>query len=49
MDVDPADHVVGIDDDGGGHRDGGGAIGVDSGEVEAEVELGGPGLRRWLR
>ena len=46
VDVDPPDGAAGVEDDGGGHRQGGGAVGVDAGQVESEVQLGGAGLGR---
>jgi hypothetical protein len=46
VDVDPLDGAVGVEDDGGGHRQGDGAVGVDVGQVESEVQLGGAGLGR---
>src|ERR1700761_9473928 len=48
MDVDPSNSVAGIEDDGGGHRQGGGAVGVDAGQVESELQLGGTALIGWL-
>ena len=44
VDVDPPDGAAGVEDDGGGHRQGDGAVGVDAGQVESEVQLGGAGL-----
>ena len=44
VDVDPPDGATGVEDDGGGHRQGDGAVGVDAGQVESEVQLGGAGL-----
>src|SRR3984957_3021033 len=46
VDVDPLDGAVGVEDDGGGHRQGVGAVGVDAGQVESEVQLGGAGRGR---
>jgi len=40
MDVNPPDSVAGIEDDGGGHRQGDGAVGVDPVQVESELQLG---------
>ena len=47
VDVDPPDGAAGVEDDGGGHRQGDGAVGVDVGQVESEVQLGGAGLAGW--
>ena len=44
VDVDPPDGAAGVEGDGGGHRQGDGAVGVDAGQVESEVQLGGAGL-----
>ena len=45
VDVDPPHGVAGVEDDGGGHRQHDGAVGVDSGQVQSQLELGGSGLR----
>ena len=44
VDVDPPYGAAGVEDDGGGHRQGDGAVGVDAGQVESELQLGGAGL-----
>ena len=51
VNVDPPYGVAGVEDDGGGHRQCDGAAGVDAGQVQSQLELGGgSGLRgRWVR
>ena len=44
VDVDPADYVVAVDDDGSGHRRHDSAVRVDNREVEVELEQCGVGL-----
>jgi hypothetical protein len=39
--------VGGVKDESGGHRQGFGAVGVDVGRIESELELGGTCFRRW--
>jgi hypothetical protein len=47
VDVDPPHGVGGVKDESGGHRQGFGAVGVDVGRIESELELGGTCFRRW--
>jgi hypothetical protein len=39
VDADPPDGAAGVADDGGGHRQGDGAVGADAGQVESEAAV----------
>ena len=44
VDIDPAQHVLGVEDRHGRHRQRGGGVGVDRGQVQPELELRRAGL-----